>query len=99
MSPCWSFRYRILFDRAPGTLKGIPFTLDVLSDEYQALWPRGEAWCQELEVYHNPRTTNPINFDLLPGATHSFESDGEVVRSTIWEHSVLSSITHLNFER
>lgn len=92
-------REGILFDRAPGALKGIPFALDVLTDEYAALWPCGEEWCQELEVYHNPKATNPISFDLLPRATHWFEADGEVICSTIWEHSVLSSITHLNFER
>jgi hypothetical protein len=27
------------FDRTPGALKGIPFCLDVTSDEYRGLWP------------------------------------------------------------
>jgi hypothetical protein len=71
----------------------------VLSDEYAALWDGGEAWCQELEVYHNPMASNPIDFALLPGATHWFETSGEVVCSTMWENSVLSSITHLNVKR
>ena len=42
--------------------------MDVLSDEYAALWPRGEEWCQELEVYHNPLASRPREFELLPGA-------------------------------
>lgn len=92
-------RQGILFDRAPGALEPIDFKMDVLSDEYEALWPRGEQWCQELEVYHNPLANNPIEFDLLPGATHWFEKDGEVVCSTIWKNSVLSSITHLNLSK
>ena len=49
-----------LFDRTPGVLKPISFKMDTLSDEYTALWPRGEAWCHELEVYHNPLATHPI---------------------------------------
>ena len=88
-------RRGILFDRTPGALEPIDFELTVGSDEYQSLWPWGEAWCQELEVFHNPRATHPIPFDLIPGATHWFESDGDVECSTIWANSVLSSITHL----
>lgn len=86
-------RQGILYDRTPGALKPIDFKLDVLSDEYAAMWPDGEHWCQELEVYHNPLATHPIEFDLIPGATHWFERDGEIVCSTIWEHSILASIT------
>jgi hypothetical protein len=70
-----------------------------LSDEYAALWPEGEAWCQELEVYHNPLATRPIDFDLLPGATHWFKQDGEIVCTTIWEWSVMSSVTHLDMKK
>ena len=47
-------RRGILFDRTPGALEPIDFELEVGSAEYDALWPWGEAWCQELEVYHNP---------------------------------------------
>jgi hypothetical protein len=61
---------------------------------YLAGWqPGGEAWCQELEVFHNPLAQHPIAFDLLPGATHWFESKGEIVCSTIWQNSILASVT------
>jgi hypothetical protein len=84
-----------LFDRTPGALKSIPFKMDILSDEYASLWPGGEAWCQELEVLHNPLAKYPIDFNLIPGATHWFEKDGELQCSSVWEWSVLSSITIL----
>lgn len=92
-------RQGIFFDRTPGALEPINFKMDVLSNEYTSLWPRGEQWCQELEVYHNPLATHPIEFELLPGATHWFEKDNEIVCSTIWKTSVLSSITHLNLKK
>lgn len=88
-------RRGILFDRKPGALEPIDFELSIESNEYQALWPWGEAWCQELEVYHNPLATHPIAFDLIPGATHWFERDGDVECNTIWANSVIASITHL----
>ena len=86
----------ILFDRTPGALEPKSFKLDVLSDEYAALWPNGEAWCQELEVFHNPHAKYPLTFDLLPGATHWFERDGDLECLTIWEWFVLSSVTHVH---
>jgi hypothetical protein len=85
-----------LFDRTPGALESIVFEHDILSDEYTAMWPGGEAWCQELEVYHNPLAAHPIPFDLLPGATHWFEANGEIQCLTIWQWSVLSSVTYLS---
>ncbi len=88
-------RRGILFDRTPGALEPIDFNLSVDSDEYQALWPWGEAWCQELEVFHNPQATHPIPFDLMPGATHWFNRSGDVECRTMWANSVLSSITLL----
>lgn len=88
-------RRGILFDRTPGALEPIDFELSVGSSEYQALWPWGEAWCQELEVFHNPRAKHPIPFDLIPGATHWFERDGDVECRTIWANSVISSVTKL----
>jgi len=88
-------RRGILFDRTPGALEPIDFSLSVDSAEYQALWPWGEGWCQELEVFHNPQATRPIPFGLIPGATHWFESDGEVECRTMWANSVISSITQL----
>ncbi|MAU18913.1 MAG: hypothetical protein CMH13_00040 [Martelella sp.] len=91
-------RRGILFDRTPGALEPIDFELSVASDEYEALWPWGEAWCQELEVFHNPLAAHPIPFDLIPGATHWFERDGDIECSTIWANSVLSSVTRLHMD-
>jgi hypothetical protein len=53
----------------------------------------GEAWCVELEVYHNPMANVPFDFDLLPGATHWFEWDGEIVCRASWKNLVISSVT------
>jgi hypothetical protein len=91
-------RQGLIFDRTPGALEPKSFSLDVLSEEYGQLWPGGEAWCQELEVYHNPLAAHPIDFDLIPGATHWFEdAGGELICEAYWECSVLSSMTHLRF--
>lgn len=92
-------REGFLFDRTPGALAPVPFDLDILSDEYAALWPHGEAWCVELEVYHNPLATRPMAFGLLPGATHWFELDGDLMCSTKWDHQVLSSMTTLTWSK
>ena len=92
-------RRGILFDRTPGALEPIDFELEVGSPEYDALWPWGEAWCQELEIYHNPLAVHPIPFELVPGATHWFEREGEVECSTIWANSVISSVTQLRAPR
>lgn len=88
-------RQGILFDRTPGAVDPIDFKFSILSPEYGALWSSGEAWCQELEIFHNPLAVKPVPFDLIPGATHWFEQDGEIICNTIWENSVLSSITEL----
>jgi len=92
-------RSGILFDRTPGALDPIDFSLDILGVEYQQMWPRGEEWCQELEVFHNPMAKYPIDFELLPGATHWFEDHGEIVCSTMWKNSVLSSVTNLKLAK
>lgn len=82
------------FDRTPGALDGLPFCLDVSSEEYKRLWPNGdESWSAELEVFHNPFARYPVPFDLLPEATHWFDQKGELVCSTIYEHSILWSRT------
>lgn len=86
-------RQGILFDRTLGALEPIVFDLDVASPEYAALWPRGEEWCIELEVFHNPNADHPFPVDLLPGACHWFERGGEVVCETIWKNSILASMT------
>ncbi len=91
------FRYTRMgafFDRTPGALKGVPFCLDVTSDEYRALWPHGyEPWCAELEVFHNPFARHPVPFELLPEACHWFEEGGERVCRTVYETSILYSQT------
>lgn len=88
-------RQGILFDRTPNAIEPRPFEMSISSPGYEALWPQGEAWCQELEFFHNPLATNPVPFDLIPGATHWFKRDGEIECNTIWENRVLASVTHL----
>lgn len=84
------------FDRTPGALKGIPFCLDVTSEEYRGLWPHGyEPWCAELEVFHNPFAQHPVPFELLPEATHWFDQDGEKVCRSVYEASILWSQTRI----
>ena len=82
------------FDRTPGAVKGIPFCLDITSDEYRQLWPqRYEPWSAELEVFHNPFARNPVPFELLPEATHWFEEDGERLCRSFYATSILWSQT------
>lgn len=91
------FRYTRMgdfFDRTPDALVGIPFCLDISSDEYRALWPqRYEPWSAELEMFHNPFAERPFPKQLLPEATHWFEVDGEMVCESVYETSILSSRT------
>ena len=83
-----------LFDRTPGALKGIPFCLDVSSNEYKALWPqRYEPWSAELEVFHNPHASHPLSRSLLPEATHWFDDGRAITCEAHYETSVLSSRT------
>lgn len=91
-------RAGLIFDRRPGTLEPIEFRADILTMEYEALWPGGECWCQELEVYHNPLATHPMDHDLLPGATHWFERDRELICKAFWENTFLSSVTTLTWD-
>jgi hypothetical protein len=82
------------FDRTRGALKGIPFCLDVTSDEYRSLWPLGyEPWNAELEIFHNPHASIPLPKELLPEATHWFERDGEMICESHYETSILWSQT------
>lgn len=90
------FRIGNFFDRAPGALKGIPFCLDVTSDEYRSLWPQGyEPWCAELEVFHNPHARHPLPEALLPEATHWVEENDEMVCRAYYETSILWSQTRI----
>jgi hypothetical protein len=87
-------RVGMFFDRNPGALRGIPFALDITSNEYRSLWPHGyEPWTAELEVFHNPFAKHPASLDLLPEATHWFRQDGELICSSVYEHSILWSTT------
>ncbi len=82
------------FDRTPGALKGIPFCLDVTSDEYRGLWPqRYEPWSAELEMFHNPFARHPVPFELLPEATHWFEQEREKICRSAYATSILWSQT------
>jgi len=93
------FRYvRIgnFFDRTPGALEGIPFCLDITSDDYRSLWPQGyEPWCAELEVFHNPHARHPLPEALLPEATHWVEEKGEMICRAFYETSILWSQTRI----
>lgn len=87
-------RIGMFFDRAPGALRGIPFCFDITSQKYRELWPHGyEPWTAELEVFHNPYAKHPASLELLPEATHWFEHDGELMCSSVYEHSILWSST------
>ncbi len=82
------------FDRAEGALKNIPFCLDITSEEYRHLWPQGyEPWCAELEVFHNPFAAIPLPMDMLPGATHWFEEDNDLICRSDYETLILWSKT------
>jgi len=87
-------RIGMFFDRNPGVLEGIPFCLDVTSQEYRQLWPQGyEPWSAELEVFHNPYARHPVPFELVPEATHWFDEAGEIRCAAVYEHSILWSLT------
>lgn len=88
-------RQGVLFDRAPNAVDAIPFAMSIRSPEYEALWPQGEEWCQELEFFHNPLAVHPVSIDLLPAATHWLARDDEIECSAVWENQVLASVTHL----
>ena len=84
------------FDRTPGALEGIPFCLDITSEEYRSLWPQGyEPWSAELEVFHNPHARHPLPKALIPEATHWFERDGETICESFYETSILWSQTRI----
>jgi hypothetical protein len=86
-------RIGIFFDYDGNRLEPRDFHFDLDDPTYQQLWPFGECWCLEMEVYHNPMAAHPIDRDFFPGATHFFERDGEIVFEGPWKHRVLSSAT------
>ncbi len=92
-------RIGMFFDRTPGALDGIPFCLDVTSEEYRRLWPQGyEPWAAELEVFHNPHARHPAAFELLPEATHWFDQNGVIMCWAFYEHAILWSQTLIQSE-
>lgn len=87
-------RFGLIFDRTPGAVEGLPFCLDVTSQEYRNLWPQGfEPWSAELEVFHNPLAKHPFSRDILPEATHWFVRDGVTVCEAFYETQILHSKT------
>lgn len=96
--PTAGFRYvRIgeFADFTPGALRGIPFSMDVNTDEYRALWEPYpyEPWSAEIEVFHNPRAKHPIKPALFPEADHWLPIDGAMDCKRYYKHSILKSRT------
>lgn len=88
-------RYGEFADFTPGALRGIPFSLDVNSDAYRALWAPCpyEPWTAEMEVFHNPNAKHPINLALFPEADHWLPIDGVMDCKRFYKHSILKSRT------
>ena len=89
----------LFYNREGDQTEGKEKTFDIEDPEYQKLWPFGECWCLELEIYHNPTALNPIPRSFFPGATHFFEKNGEIVFESMWENRVISSATNLLFTK
>ena len=99
-------REGILLDRTPGALAGVPFDLDILSDDYTALWqPYGEQWCVELEGVSQPAGGSSLSLRsvawrhaLVRGRRrnrlqHNLEATGAVIDNTA--HAFVSKrLTH-----
>jgi hypothetical protein len=83
------------FDSTPGALRGIPFSMDVSSAEYRALWNpyTYEPWSAEIEVFHNPLARHRIPDEMFPEVTHCREINGEIECRAFFEKSVLKSHT------
>ncbi len=83
------------FDRTPGAIRGTPFSMDVASAEYRALWPpySYEPWSAEIEIFHNPMARHPIPEEMFPELTHWREFNGEIGSHSFFEKSVLKSHT------
>lgn len=87
-------RFGSIWDRIPGATEGVPFCLDITSQEYRALWPQGyEPWSADLEVFHNPYAKHPFPRTLLPEATHWFQQGGNIECASHYETAILSSQT------
>lgn len=87
-------RFGSIWDRIPGATEGVPFCLDITSQEYRAIWPQGyEPWSADLEVFHNPYAKHPFPRTLLPEATHWFQQGGNIECASHYETAILSSQT------
>jgi hypothetical protein len=87
-------RYGRFYDRTPGALDGVPFCLDITSDQYRALWAHGyEPWSAQLEIFHYPFARHAFPRTLLPEATHWFSAGGVLICESHYETSVLWSKT------
>ncbi|MEQ8286549.1 hypothetical protein [Thalassospira sp.] len=91
------FRYTRMgnfFDRTPSALEGIPFCMDITSEEYRSLWEHGyEPWCAEMEVFHNPFAKHPMPFALMPEVTHWFVGENGIECLSTKQTSILWSQT------
>lgn len=88
-------RFGELSDFTPGALRGVPFCMDVNTDEYRALWAPydHEPWTAEMEVFHNPNAKYPLSPALLPEATHWLSVDGVLDCKAFFQNTVLKSKT------
>jgi len=88
-------RFGEFSDFTPGALRGIPFSMDVNTDEYRALWTpyAYEPWTAEMEVFHNPNSKHPLNPALLPEAAHWLPVAGAMDCKTFFKNTVLRSKT------
>lgn len=88
-------RFGEFADFTPGALRGIPFCMDVNSDEYRALWTPCpyEPWTAEMEVFHNPNANHPINPALFPEADHWLPIGRVMDCQRFYQHSILKSRT------
>ncbi len=82
-------------DFTAGALRGTPFSMDVNTDEYRALWTPYdyEPWTAEMEVFHNPSAKHPVNPALFPEATHWLLLNGEMRCQRFFKESILKSRT------
>ncbi|WP_235204952.1 hypothetical protein [Pectobacterium brasiliense] len=82
-------------DDTPGALRGVPFCMDVNSDEYRNLWKpyEREPWTAEIEVFHNPNAQYPLNPALFPEATHWLPTNDGIDCKRYFRYSILRSKT------
>ncbi|TDY83283.1 UNVERIFIED_ORG: hypothetical protein C7429_101779 [Pantoea allii] len=82
-------------DYSPGALHGIPFSMDITSDQYRRLWEpySYEPWTSEIEIFHNPNAENPISSALFPEAAHWLPVNGEIICKRFFKQRILKSQT------